>query len=177
MKSFKNSKVILALILGFLLGAASIGNLASVSGAATANYSPDKVFVDGTVRSIEGYKINGNNYYKLRDIARVVDFGVWFDDAQNRVNIETDKSYDENYTGYSIPTPTPTPTPTPSPSSTVKPTPQPAQSTGTTVYITKTGEKYHVDSCSYLRQSKISISLSEAKRLGYTPCSRCNPPR
>lgn len=46
----------------------------------------------------------------------------------------------------------------------------------TTVYITKTGEKYHVVSCSYLRLSKISITLSEAVRLGYTACSVCKPP-
>lgn len=44
-----------------------------------------------------------------------------------------------------------------------------------TVYITKTGEKYHRDGCQYLRQSKISISKSDAINSGYTPCSRCNP--
>jgi hypothetical protein len=172
MRSFKNSKVIIALILGFLLGVVSVGSLTTISEAATADNSTDKVFVDGAQQNIEGYKINGNNYYKLRDMARVADFGVWYDDSQNRINIETDKTYDVNYTG---PAKTTTPTPAPTTPSTV--TPAPAQSTDVTVYITKTGEKYHVGSCSYLRQSKISISLSEAKRLGYTPCSRCNPPR
>ena len=44
------------------------------------------------------------------------------------------------------------------------------------VYVTKTGKKYHRGSCSYLRQSKILISLEEAK-LGYSPCSRCSPPQ
>ena len=44
------------------------------------------------------------------------------------------------------------------------------------VYITKTGTKYHTASCSYLRKSKIPISLSDAIRQGYTPCNRCNPP-
>lgn len=43
------------------------------------------------------------------------------------------------------------------------------------VYITNTGTKYHKSSCSYLKQSKISISLSKAIKRGYTPCSRCNP--
>jgi len=46
-----------------------------------------------------------------------------------------------------------------------------------TVYITRTGSKYHRGSCSYLRKSKIPISLKDAKGRGYTPCSRCNPPR
>ena len=41
------------------------------------------------------------------------------------------------------------------------------------VYITKTGEKYHKSNCSYLWNSKIEINLSQAKSLGYTPCSRC----
>ena len=47
---------------------------------------------------------------------------------------------------------------------------------GTTVYITKTGEKYHRGSCQYLSQSKIAISLANAKARGYTPCSVCKPP-
>lgn len=45
-----------------------------------------------------------------------------------------------------------------------------------TVYITRTGNKYHRAGCRYLRQSKIAISLSSAKSNGYTPCSVCNPP-
>ncbi len=44
----------------------------------------------------------------------------------------------------------------------------------TIVYITNTGSKYHRNSCSYLRQSKIQIDESKAIRQGYTPCSRCN---
>lgn len=45
----------------------------------------------------------------------------------------------------------------------------------TTVYITATGSKYHRSGCRYLRQSKYSISLSNAKAQGYTPCSVCRP--
>ena len=46
--------------------------------------------------------------------------------------------------------------------------------TASTVYITRTGKKYHRGSCSYLKYSKIPISLTDAKR-GYSPCSVCNP--
>lgn len=42
-----------------------------------------------------------------------------------------------------------------------------------TVYITKTGDKYHLGGCSYLSKSKIAISLAEAKKRGKTPCSKC----
>jgi methylphosphotriester-DNA--protein-cysteine methyltransferase len=44
-----------------------------------------------------------------------------------------------------------------------------------TVYITKSGKKYHNSSCSYLSGSKVSIDLSEAIEKGFTPCSRCKP--
>lgn len=44
-----------------------------------------------------------------------------------------------------------------------------------TVYITKTGKKYHSDGCQYLKKSKISIDKDEAENKGYTPCSKCNP--
>lgn len=45
-----------------------------------------------------------------------------------------------------------------------------------TVYVTKTGAKYHRAGCQYLRQSQIAMKLSEAKKK-YTACSKCNPPR
>jgi cbb3-type cytochrome oxidase cytochrome c subunit len=44
-----------------------------------------------------------------------------------------------------------------------------------TVYVTKTGEKYHRDGCRYLRQSRIPMSLKEAASR-YGPCSVCKPP-
>lgn len=43
-----------------------------------------------------------------------------------------------------------------------------------TVYITRTGSKYHRGNCRYLRQSKIPISLSSAM-LAYSACSVCRP--
>lgn len=42
-----------------------------------------------------------------------------------------------------------------------------------TVYVTNTGSKYHENGCQYLRESKIAISLSNAKAQGYDACSRC----
>lgn len=40
-------------------------------------------------------------------------------------------------------------------------------------YVTLSGKKYHVASCSYLSKSKISISLERIRAEGYSPCSRC----
>lgn len=49
------------------------------------------------------------------------------------------------------------------------------QSAETSIYRTKTGDKYHIEGCSSLR-SKILISYKEAVELGLEPCSKCNPP-
>lgn len=48
-------------------------------------------------------------------------------------------------------------------------------STSYTVYITKTGEKYHRDGCRYLKKNQIAIDKNAAVAQGYTPCSVCNP--
>lgn len=47
---------------------------------------------------------------------------------------------------------------------------------GATVYITRTGSKYHRDGCRYLSKSKIPMTLNDAKQ-HYGPCSVCKPPR
>lgn len=46
-----------------------------------------------------------------------------------------------------------------------------------TVYVTKTGTKYHEETCSYLRYSKFFSTLTKAIEYGYTACSRCHPPK
>lgn len=49
-----------------------------------------------------------------------------------------------------------------------------ADNEDTIVHITKTGDCYHREGCSYLK-SDIPITLREANELGKTPCSRCKP--
>lgn len=46
-----------------------------------------------------------------------------------------------------------------------------------TVYVTKTGEKYHKSTCKYLKYSKKEITLKKAKELGYISCKVCKPPK
>ena len=53
---------------------------------------------------------------------------------------------------------------------------EPAAGSGVTVYITASGTKYHREGCTYLSESKIPITLEEAKAKGYGPCSVCKPP-
>jgi hypothetical protein len=66
----------------------------------------------------------------------------------------------------------PAPTPPPPAGMTEPSNPEPRE---VTVYVTRTGTKYHRAGCSYLKSS-IPMLLSKAKAEGYTPCSRCNPP-
>ena len=46
---------------------------------------------------------------------------------------------------------------------------------GAKVYVTESGKKYHRETCSSLKNSKIPMSLEEAKAKGYEPCGTCNP--
>lgn len=42
------------------------------------------------------------------------------------------------------------------------------------VYITKTGSKYHKQSCHYVKnKNTLAVTLKEARAKGYTPCSIC----
>lgn len=64
----------------------------------TAKLSPQTFKVDGEQVAIKSYLIRGNNYVKLRDIAKEVHFGVDFDLATKKVTIDPDGVYidDEN---------------------------------------------------------------------------------
>ena len=44
-----------------------------------------------------------------------------------------------------------------------------------TVYLTRTGSKYHKENCRYLSKSKIPIKLVDVSPL-HLPCSVCKPP-
>jgi len=58
----------------------------------------------------------------------------------------------------------------------IKGAPTDHQQEDVTVYITRTGAKYHRAGCRYLSKSQIPISLKDAKAR-YSPCSVCNPPQ
>jgi endonuclease YncB( thermonuclease family) len=45
-----------------------------------------------------------------------------------------------------------------------------------TVYITRTGEKYHRAGCLYLGESRFPVRLDDARFAGYEPCTVCVPP-
>ncbi len=59
----------------------------------------------------------------------------------------------------------------PKPAAQTQPAPK-----GQSVYVTRTGEKYHRDGGRYLAASKSPMSLKDAKAKGYTACEVCRPP-
>jgi len=92
---------LLSLIAGIVIGALLFGGVFAVAASVTASTSVWKFFVDGAPdNSIEAYSIDGSNYLKLRDVLRVADVGVWYDNDKKEVYIERDKGYDPNYNGH-----------------------------------------------------------------------------
>lgn len=64
----------------------------------TAQPTASKVLVNGTETSFDAYMINGNNYFKLRDLAKVVSgtekqFEVTWDGTKKAINLISNKAY------------------------------------------------------------------------------------
>ncbi len=87
-------------LISSLLAASMLATFASAASGntQTAKPSPHAIYVDGTKANVAAYEINGNNYFKLRDIAAIVNgsekqFEVsWNNDAQ-RIDLTSGKAY------------------------------------------------------------------------------------
>lgn len=66
----------------------------AVTGA-TAKPTDQRITVDGKEVSMTAYKIKGNNYVKLRDIGKTINFGVSFNMATKAVSIDPNDTYVE----------------------------------------------------------------------------------
>ena len=88
------------LAIGILIGALAFGGGMAIAGSEIMAYpTASKIFVDGKEAKIEAYSIDNSNYFKLRDLAQAIDVGVWYDEALDRVYVETDMKYDPKYNG------------------------------------------------------------------------------
>lgn len=67
---------------------------APAGGGKTATISNDAIYIDGQKVEAEVYKIDGNNYFKLRDLGKALDFYVGWT-AERGVYIETANPYSE----------------------------------------------------------------------------------
>ena len=80
---------------GMLCGAVIFGGGVAYASGILASPSTHSVTVDGSQVAVEAYTINGNNYFKLRDIAALVDFGVTWNNATRTVEIDTAAPYEK----------------------------------------------------------------------------------
>lgn len=70
------------------------GELAKGDGTRkTAQPSTSAIFLDGQAVQLTAYTINGNNYFKLRDIGATFDFSVAWDGTKNTIAIDTASGY------------------------------------------------------------------------------------
>ncbi|MFD1957782.1 stalk domain-containing protein [Paenibacillus thailandensis] len=58
-----------------------------------ATLSTSIIYLDGKEVKLTAYLINGNNYFKLRDVAAVIDFGVTWDSKTNTIGIDSSTGY------------------------------------------------------------------------------------
>lgn len=91
MKKFLSALLVIAIL--FVLMPAE-----TFAAGVTATKTASKVTVDGVVKSFDAYTINGNNYFKLRDIAYILSgtdkqFDVTWDGSKNAINLVSGKKY------------------------------------------------------------------------------------
>jgi len=97
-----------------------------------------------------------SSFLEFQDIARANMRGMWSRDKGDKENIADDDEAEIIEEEEEKPPPPPI-----------------------TVYITRTGERYHRASCRWGAEwpGSTRVTLDEAKRRGYTPCLVCEPPR
>ncbi|QNU68166.1 hypothetical protein EHE19_007005 [Ruminiclostridium herbifermentans] len=54
-----------------------------------------RMYLDGEEIYLEAYNINGNNYFKLKDLANALDFSLVWDGVKKQIIINTNTSYTE----------------------------------------------------------------------------------
>lgn len=82
---------LILLVLGILLGFTLAGPANAAVQQITATLSSQPIYVDGTQVSMTTYLIGGQNYVKLRDVGKAVEFNVYWDGGA--VQIESGKPY------------------------------------------------------------------------------------
>lgn len=66
------------------------------SASITAQANTSAIYLNGEPVTLKAYTINGNNYFKLRDIGKTFDFDVSWDGTHNTIVIDTSKGYTED---------------------------------------------------------------------------------
>ena len=88
MKNFK-------FITGVVCGAVLFSGVSAIANEIMARLSNQPIYVDGQKIEMTAYNINDNNYVKLRDIGKAVDFLVAYNEYSNSVEIDSERPYSE----------------------------------------------------------------------------------
>jgi hypothetical protein len=59
----------------------------------TVSPTASKIYLDGEETAFDAYLINGNNYFKLRDIMQIFDVYVGWDDETETITLDISNSY------------------------------------------------------------------------------------
>ncbi|WP_317854123.1 phosphodiester glycosidase family protein [Chakrabartyella piscis] len=71
------------------------GELATGDGQnKAATLSASTLYCNGTIQNLDAYTIDGNTYFKLRDLGQLIDFNVGWDSAQSLITITSSVGYD-----------------------------------------------------------------------------------
>ena len=81
--------------IGILAGLALSGTASAAVQQLTATPTTQTFYINGQQADLTAYSISGNNYVRLRDIGKAVDFGVTYDAATNSVHIDSTQPYRE----------------------------------------------------------------------------------
>ena len=63
------------------------------TGSIIPTWSDSKISLNGNETSFTAYNLDGNNYFKLRDIGAALNFAVEWDGARNTIVIDTSRGY------------------------------------------------------------------------------------
>ena len=85
------------LLTGVVLGATLFGGAQAAADGILAQRSSAPFFLNGSPVEVETYLIHNNHFFKLRDIAKLVDFGVTWNAESGTVSIDTMTGYDGEY--------------------------------------------------------------------------------
>jgi hypothetical protein len=84
----------LSFVFGMITGSLILSCTAFAAAAGiVANPTTSPIYVDGERVQMETYNIGGFNFFKLRDMAQAVDFGVYWDNNSGIVQIDTMTGY------------------------------------------------------------------------------------
>ena len=66
-----------------------------LTGDFTAVASPQKLVIDGKIIDVAAYNIGGYNYFRLRDLAILLDFAVDYNAGNGKITLDLKKPYTE----------------------------------------------------------------------------------